>query len=196
MKPRYLPLLVALVLPLAGCVTITVPPAPASPSPSSSPAASATPEPSPTPVLAIPASCADLVPLDVIHTQYSTNFELIDTSAGWGGPVADEFTSRGGIVCVWGIPNSDAGAAVVYLAPLDVSAAAKEASWQAAGYTPCPTAAGVCYSKQEHFDELDATFTTVYEIFADYEIQVEANAVTLDQLLITAKAAMVSTGYV
>lgn len=45
MKPRYVPLLVALVLPLAGCVTINLPAGPESPSPSSSPAASETPEP-------------------------------------------------------------------------------------------------------------------------------------------------------
>lgn len=197
MKLRYLALPAIIALPLTGCITVNLPEPGSSGTPSPSSVASSTPEPSSTPVaLAIPSSCTDLVPLATIREQFWPSFEYIPIDAGWGGPETIEFRNRGGLICLWGIPQSDAGSVSVYVAPLDVPDATKLAGWQSAGYSECPPFLDGCYWEQIFFEEVGATYTTIHVLVGGFEMRVEAVGDSINPLMETARAAATGMGYV
>ncbi|MBX3104654.1 MAG: hypothetical protein KF867_06735 [Cryobacterium sp.] len=166
-----------------------------SPSSASTPSVSATPTAEPI-VLALPADCFGLVPISVIHEQFWPNFEAIPIGPGGFGPEADAFAARGGITCLWGIPQSDAGGVTVFIAPIDATPAAKVSSWQSAGYTECPPFLDACYYEQVYFEEVGGTYTTGHILVEGFEMRIEGSTESLDAILNVARAAATSMGYV
>lgn len=202
MKLRYFSLLALFSLSLSGCVgtpahapASTSPAASGSPSPSSSSSSSPTPEPSSAPVLSIPASCTDLVPLSTVQAQFSPSFVHIPIDAGWGGPEVAEFQSRGGLTCLWGIPQSDAGSVWVLVAPLAGSMPSKLAEWQGMGLSECPPFLDGCYWEQVDY-EGNGIYTTIHVLVGGFEMRIEAMGNSIDPLMVTARAAATSMGYV
>ncbi len=195
MKLRYLSLLALFALPLSGCITINVPEPPVSQSPTPSTTPIASPEPSSAPVLALPASCTDLVPLSLVREQFWPTFEYIPTDSSWGGPEVAEFLGRGGITCLWGIPQSDAGSVWVLIAPLAGPMPSKLAEWQGLGLSECPPFLDGCYWEQVDY-EGNGIYTTIHVLVNGYEMRIEAMGNSIDPLMVTARAAATSMGYV
>lgn len=197
MKIRVLAVSAVLGIVLTGCVQVTVLPG-ASSEPSSSPSSSPSVSPSSTPdalVLVIPGSCDNLVALSVVHAQFATSFEPLPLMVVDGDPVAQDFVARGGLTCAWGIPNSDAGFVSVFVAErATASDADLVGQWQAAGYSECPPFLDACYSEVE-INEI-GQYWTAHVLVEGFEIRVMAASTSLDPLLVMARAAATSMGYV
>ncbi len=190
-------ILAALAIPLSGCAPEPVAPS-TSPSPSPSVSSSPISTPSETPdvsSLIIPDDCDEMVPISVVHDQFSPAFEPIFVTANDGDPAAQDFAARNGLTCLWGIPNSDAGFLTVFVAERDADSDADQvAEWQGAGYTECPPFLDECYYEDE-VDEIGEVWTA--HILVDgFELRVQATAVSLDPLLIVARSAATNMGYV
>lgn len=187
----------ALLLTLTGCVPTPEPPPEGSPGPSvTAPTPSPTVSASPAaPALKLPGSCAELVPLATVHAEFAPSFESIDLLPGWGGPVAQDFASRGGLVCVWGIPNSDAGALNLYVAERATATDEQQVdTWRSAGYSECPPFLDACYYQFESNEV--GEFWTVHVLVEGYEMSIQATAETINPLLVAARAAATTMGYV
>ncbi len=194
MKIRALVVPVALILTLAGC-------APEPVVPSSTPTPSVT-TPSPTPTaspsgskLTLPEDCEILVPINVIHAQFSEQFESIYFAADLGGSSAQSFAARNGLTCLWGIPQSDAGSVTVFAAERATSTDAQQVSkWQTAGYTECPSFLDACYY-EDVTNEIGEMWT-VHALVDGIELQVQATSTSIDPLLVVAREAATNMGYV
>lgn len=195
MKLRYLSLLALIALPLSGCITINVPTPPVSESPTPSDTPVASPGPTGPPVLTLPASCTDLVPLSLVREQFWPSFEYIPVEPGWGGPEVAEYQERGGLVCLWGIPQSDAGSVWVFVAPLYDPMSSKLAEWQAAGLSECPPFLDGCYWEQVDYEEY-GVFSEVHAVVSGFELRVQGMSESIDPLMVVARAAATSMGYV
>lgn len=198
MKIRIFPLIAILVLPLAGCVTINLPDLDdksldKTSEPTEAPVSSS-PEPSAELTLTLPTQCVELVPLSVIQTQFSTSFVSIDIPPTWGGEHAIDFRDRGGTICLWGLPSSDAAGVTVYVAALDDTADAKIAGWRSAGMMECPPFLDGCLWEKEDFPDF-GTFSTMHAILKGYEMEIAGPTVTLDPLLEVGRAVASSMGY-
>lgn len=191
-------ILAALAIPLSGCAPEPVVPSPSvsSPSPSVSSSPSATPSETPeASSLVIPDDCDEMVPISVVHDQFSPDFEPIFITANDGDPAAQDFAARNGLTCLWGIPNSDAGFLTVFVAERDGdSDSVQVAEWQGAGYTECPPFLDECYY-EDQVDEIGEVWTA-HILVEGFELRVQATAVSLDPLLIIARSAATNMGYV
>ncbi|GAA3741940.1 hypothetical protein GCM10022239_16940 [Leifsonia bigeumensis] len=197
-KSRALPtvaFLALLAIPLSGCA-----PEPVVPSTSPSPGVSSSPSPTPSETpdaasLVIPDTCDGLVSLDVVQAQFSSGFDPLPSSLTDSDPVAHDFAARGGLMCVWGIPNSDAGFLSVYVAARGPATDALQVTqWQAAGFSECPPFLDECY--YEHTVDEIGEFWTVHILVEGFELRVQATATSLDPMLNIARAASTSMGYV
>lgn len=194
---RALVLPLALLLSLAGCTPALQEAPTESPSPVvTEPAPAVTEAEVPAaPALSIPNSCIDLVPLATVRAQFSPGFESIGMVPGWGDPEAGDFVNRGGITCLWGIPNSGAAALTVYVAPRATSTDEEQiTAWSAAGYSECPTFLDGCFYEALSFDGVDVRI--IHALVGGFEMRVEAGSAPLDPLLVAARAAATSMGYV
>jgi hypothetical protein len=186
----------ALLLALAGCVPAPAPSPEESPTPSVvSPAPSATASESPAaPALEIPSNCADLVPLATIRAQFASSFEPIAFTPGWISPTTQDFIDRGGLVCLWGIPQSDAGALTAYVAERATATDEQQIdAWQAAGYLECPPFLDACFYESETFEF--GEFWTVHTLVEGFEMNIQAISMSIDPLLVIARAMATSMGY-
>lgn len=186
----------AMVLALAGCAAEPADAPEVSPSPAAStPAPSASPSESVAPALRIPGTCEDLVPLATIHSQFAASFEPIAYSPGVEDPDATSFVARGGLTCLWGIPNSDAGAVTVFAARRSTATDEQQVqSWRSAGYSECPPFLDACFYA-DTTDEI-GEYWTVHALVGGIELRVQATSTSLDPLLVVARAAATSMGYV
>ncbi len=192
MKIRALAVLAALAISLTGCR-----PGPEAPSagPEPSTEASASPSASPALVIAIPGSCEELVPIGVVHEQFAPDFESIPATLVDGGPVAQDFRSRGGLTCVWGIPNSDAGFVSLFVAERATATDAEQVGlWQVEGYPECPPFLDACHYEQvvDDFGE----YWNAFILVEGFELRLQATTSSLDPMLVVARAASTSMGYV
>ncbi|MBB5632301.1 hypothetical protein BKA04_000524 [Cryobacterium mesophilum] len=198
MTIRALIVPLAVVFALAGCVGPVEPSPPpsigagASAEPSASGSASASPGGM---RLTLPGDCSGLVPLDTIHSAFSPQFEPIEIAPGTGDPSAQDFIARDGLVCLWGIPNSDAGSVTVFVAPRATASDEQQVdAWRSAGYSECPPFLDACYYEDVH-DEV-GEYWTVHALVEGFELRVQATSTSLDPLLVVARAAATSMGYV
>ena len=195
MKLRAVVVSLAVVVALAGCAPE------AAPAPSTSPSASVTvpsasPSASPTvKSLTLPEDCSVLVPLTTIHTEFYSGFVPIYLAADLGDDTIQSFASRNGLTCLWGIPNSDAGYVKVFAA---VRATATDdqqiALWSSAGYSECPPFLDACFYEDVK-NEIGEVWT-VHALVEGFELRIEATSVTLDPLLVVARDAATSMGYI
>jgi hypothetical protein len=192
-KFRAVAVPVLLLLVLSGCAPE---PVPASPSPSpSTPAPSIEPSASPTGSrLVLPEDCDELVPLEVIHEQFSPAFEPIFLIADSGDADAQSFAARNGITCLWGIPNSDAGFVTVYAAVRGTDTDEQQVTaWRDAGFAECPPFLDACYF-EDVADEIGEVWTA-HVLVEGYELRVQATSNSLGPLLVVAREASTNMGY-
>lgn len=180
---------------LAGCSPSE--PAGPSPEPSSSPTAAPTSSPSPTAgpaAVSIPDSCGELVPIEWIHAQYGNDFEEIPITSGMGSADVEDFRSRGGLACMWGLPASEFGV-TIFVAPRATSSDAEQvAEWEAAGYTLGPDFLDATY--YQHAVDDFGDHMTVWTLVEGFELKAQAGISTVDPLLIILREATENMGYV
>ena len=168
-----------------------------SPAPSVSPTVAPTVSPSPTPEpegLTIPDTCGELVPIEWVHAQYGSDFEEIPITGGMGSGDVEEYRSRGGLACMWGLPASEFGV-TVFVAPRATSSDAEQvAEWEAAGYTLGPDFLDATYF--EHTVDDFGDHMTVWTLVEGFELKAQAGAPTPDPLLIILREATENMGYV
>ena len=197
MRVRALIIPALVVAMLAGCTPQTPAPS-ASPSTSPSPGSSAqTPSTAPTAAptqaaVALPGSCDALVPLAVVQREFSPRFETIVIDASYGDPVAQDFMARGGITCLWGIPQSGAGYTMYAAERATSTDAAQVAQWTAAGFTQC-SEFDACYYELASSEEGD--FYTLHALVGGFELRAFSSAGGPDALMGVAIAAATSMGY-
>lgn len=180
---------------LAGCT----PSEPAEPSPE--PTASSTSEPTTSPsataepvAVSIPDTCGELVPIEWIHAQYGSDFEEIPITSGMGSEDVEEFRSRGGLACMWGLPASEFGV-TIFVAPRATSSDAEQvAQWEAAGYTLGPDFLDATY--YEHIVDDFGDHMTVWTLVEGFELKAQAGIPEVDPLLIILREATENMGYV
>ncbi len=194
MKIPALAVLAVVGVALTGCVQVTVLPG-ASTGPSSSPSSSPSDSPSPTPdPLVIPATCDALVPLSVVQAQFTAAFVTLPITLTDGDPVAQDFLARGGLVCAWGIPNSGGWVSLYVAERATATDADLVGQWQAAGYTECLPFLDACYSEEESTEV--GQLWSAHVLVDGFEMRAMTSAGSLDQLLVMARAAATSMGYV
>ena len=195
MKVRSLVIPAVLIALLAGCTPQT--PAP-SQNPTSSPSAS-TPAPAPTSAaptqspVALVDSCDSLVALDVVQREFSPHFVSIPIGAEYGDPVAQAFLNDGGLICLWGIPQSGAGFTMYVAEGIAGSDSEQASAWAAAGYTQCAEF-DVCYYESETNEE--GSFWTLHALAGGFELRVFAQSGSLDPLMAVAHEAATNMGYI
>lgn len=161
---------------------------PSAEQPSSSPSA---PEHEAT--VSLPGECETLVPLSIVHSDFSDNFESIAMDAASGDPVAQSFRDRNGLTCLWGIPNSDAGV-TLFVGERATSTDAEQVSqWSAAGYAECSAFLDACFH-ESGVDEVGA-WQLLHALVDGYEIRVHGSSATLDPLLSLARTAATNMGH-
>ena len=190
MRGAWVTLAVAGVM-LVGCTGASEPDESTSPSPTDS--AEPTSTPSSTPLeLAIPASCDELVELEVVQEQYGPDYVAIDIDPAH--PVAVEYQGRGGLACQWGIPNSDAGVTLGVAPRATATAADQVAAWESEGYVKGPDFLDETWVLSE--DTVLGPLITAGVLVEGYELQVTANGTSVDPLLALARNATDNMGYV
>ena len=177
---------------LAGCGT---PQAPTS-TPTggaSEPTPGTTPTPSPSVnTVALPSECDSLVRTSVVREQFGENFELIALPSP-SSPDAQVFADRGGLTCLWGIPQSEASITVFAAQRATGTDEEQVKLWQAAGYSECPPFLDACFVDVVN-NEL-GEYRTVHVLVAGFELQVQAGTDGIDPLLIIAREAANNMGY-
>lgn len=193
MKIRVLILPVVLMVALAGCAPEAA--APVNPSPSASQQSpSAMPSDSPTVApVAIPGDCETLVPLVVVHREFSSQFDPVAYVAHPEDLIGQSFADRNGLNCIWDIPRSE-GFATVFVAEREtVSDAAQIAAWRGAGFTECTSVLDACFSEEE--ETMVGTMQTVYALAGGFELRATTSAGSRDSLLALATEAATNMGY-
>ncbi len=195
MKLHAIVIPAVLIFALAGCAPEpgASPPLAPSASPTATPSPTSTPSPSGT-SLVLPFGCDELVPTDVIHTQFSSSFESIYFAADLGDDAAQSFASRLGLTCLWGIPQSDAGFVKVFAAERDTDTDEQQvAIWRSAGYTDCSPFLDACYV--EDVLEEGGEVWTVHALVGGFELRVFATSTSIEPLLATAREAAKNMGH-
>lgn len=180
----------ALALTLVACSPEDEP----APSPEPQPTATETPSPSPSeePIeLTIPRTCEELVDIDVVQAQFGSDFVAIEIDPMH--PLGAEYRTRGGIACVWGIPQSDAGVFLA-VARADVSNEEQVAEWQAEGYTQGPDFLDETWVLNE--DTELGPQVTVGVLVEGFELSASTSGTGPDSLLVLVRNATENMGYV
>ncbi len=178
---------------LTGCV-----PSDDSGSPVKSEAPSASPSESPTAspttkALVLPESCKDLVSTSWIKANFGDAVEPIPFDPSSGGPVSQDFVSRGGIVCFWGIPQSDGGFTLSIAERATANDAAQISTWAAEGFLLGPDFLDACWYQRGATEVGD--HISVYVLVDGYEIQTSGFGTELDPYLSLIRQATDSMGY-
>lgn len=184
----------ALSIGLAGCTPAAEP----EPSESASASASAPPSPSASPspsvaALVLPGTCEELVALAQVRAIFGDALEAIDYGPGGGGPDAIEFNARGGLVCFWGIPQTEAGISLMIAERETATDAEQIAAWQAAGYQLGPDFLDALYYEVGPTEVGD--FVQSYSLVSGYEIRAGGYGTDLDPYLSLVRHATDSMGY-
>lgn len=179
---------------LTGCGGGAPEPAPSS-SPVDEPSSTPSEAPSEGPrVLTIPGSCDELVSIDDIHSIFGPAFVPIPYERGTGDPELDAFVDRGGISCIWGIPDSDAGAFALSAAPRATADDATQiAAWVAEGLSECPAFLDACF--YEGIEDQVGTYHRAHVLVEGFELRAFATTTALDPLLQGIRAATDSMGH-
>ncbi len=194
MKFRAAVVPLAVVLAISGCVPQADEPArspsPAAPTPSESvsesPAALE---------LRLPGSCDALVPLATIRAQFEVSFEPIALHSLSEYEGAQDFAARGGITCLWGIPNSDGGTVTAFAAARATDTDEQQVdAWRSAGLSECPPFLDACFFEQVVFEE--GEYWTAHVLVKGIELWIQGSSRSLDPLLVVARAVATSMGYV
>lgn len=194
MKSRMALLSLAVVVALTGCGGAPTPAA----DPASTPAPSVPSSPptvAPTaagPVVALPADCASLVRTSAVQDLLGVEFVPIVLPTPYS-PDAQVFADRGGLVCMWGIPQSDASITVFAAPRATASDAEQENLWRTAGYSECPPFLDVCLL--EVVPEDMGGYSSLHVLVAGFELEVAASVEEIDTLLILAREASNNMGY-
>lgn len=194
MKFRTILIPAALIFLLAGCGGAPTPGTDPSASPIlDPPASSPTPEPSPSvAAVSLPADCASLVRTSVIQAEFGPSFVPIVLPSP-GSLEAQSFQDRGGLTCLWGIPQSGAAMTVFAASRATATDAEQENAWRAAGYSECPPFLDACF-----FDVIDSEmgeYSTVHVLVAGFELEISGATEGIDPLLIIAREASNNMGY-
>jgi hypothetical protein len=192
MRAAWVTLAVAGVM-LVGCAGPSEPDETTSPSPTDSAEPTSTPSATPS-ELAIPASCDELVDLEVVQEQYGADYVAIDIDPAH--PTAVEFQGRGGVglACQWGIPNSDAGVTLGVAPRATASDAEQVAMWESEGYAEGPDFLDETWVLSE--ETVLGPMVTAGVLVEGYELHVTANGTSVDPLLVLARNATDNMGYV
>ncbi|MCC7127438.1 MAG: hypothetical protein IT192_01295 [Microbacteriaceae bacterium] len=183
-----------LILALAGCTPAAPPTGPAaSPSGDSSPSASADPSPSPA-ALQLPASCDALVPLATIREQLGSAFVAQPLDLSTADPEATDFAERGGLTCLWVIPNSGGGVMVFVAERAAPSDEYLTNQWTDLGMSECPPFLDACYWQDDSGET--GGYYTVRTLVEGFEMRISGSAGSIDPLMVIARAAATSLGYV
>lgn len=196
MRPvRRLAVILMAALALTGCgpagETPGASPEPTDPGPSTSASPSGAPGGS---GLVLPETCDELVPITWIRTAFGDAFESIPYDASGGDPTAADFAARGGLACLWGIPNSDAGVTLFVAERATPTDEAQVAEWQAAGYQLGPDFLDACWFEQVSSEI--GEMVTVHALVEGYELRAQGLGVHIDPYLSLIRQATDSMGYV
>ncbi len=193
MRSRLALIPLALVLALAGC-TPAAPPAdpPAGPG-DSSPSKPADPSTDPA-ALKLPTSCDALVPLATIREQLGDAFVAQALDLSTADPEATDFAERGGLTCLWVIPNSGAGLMVFVAERAAPSDEFLTNQWTDLGMTECPPFLDACYWQDDSGET--GGYYTVRTLVEGFEMRISGSADGIDPLMVIARAAATSLGYV
>ena len=196
MRPvRRCVVILSAVLALSGCgpagETPGTSPQPADPGPSTSASPSETPD---TPALVLPETCDSLVPIAWIRSAFGGSFQNIPYDASSGDPTAADFAARGGLACLWGIPNSDAGVTLFVAERATPTDETQVAEWEAAGYQLGPDFLDACWFEQVSSEI--GEMVTVHALVEGYELRAQGPGVEIDPYLSLIRQATDSMGYV
>ena len=193
-RSAFIPALLALTL--TGCGTVQAPtPSPVPSSSASTPTSSAAPAASPAAnALVLPGDCVSLVPTSVVQGEFGTNWVPISYTPQAEDVVGRDFAARGGLVCLWGIPNSGAGMTVLVAERATATDQEQVAEWASAGLTECSPFLDACFSR---------VFETEVDMMAElrvlvegFEIRIQGSSSTIDPLRVLAREAATNMGYV
>ena len=181
-------------LALAGCAPAGETPGASAPAVDPGPSTSVSPSETPgTSELVLPETCDGLVPIAWIRTAFGGSFESIPYDASSGDPTAADFAARGGLACVWGIPNSDAGITLFVAERATPTDEAQVAEWQAAGYQLGPDFLDACWLEQVSSEI--GEMVTVHALARGYELRAQGLGEQVDPYLSHIRQATDSMGY-
>lgn len=192
MKIRALILPVVLTVALAGCVPTAPTPSPTAGESGGSPSATPSESPAVAPV-ALPGDCGTLVPLALVHSEFSADFNPVAYTAHPEDLVGQSFADREGLNCVWSIPSSE-GFVSVFVAERETASDAEQvALWSSAGFSECTSTLDACFSQEE--ETMVSIMHTVYALAGGFELRAVTSAGSVDQLLVLATEAATNMGY-
>lgn len=183
-------------LALSACATGPEPPSSPAPGPSSSDPAQA---PAQTAVpavddLVLPGDCASLVPAAVIQREFGARWVAISYTPHAEDVVSQDFAARGGLVCLWGIPNSGAGVTVHVAERATATDLEQVGVWASEGLTDCSPFLDACFAD---VSETMVGMTARLHVLVDgFEIRVQGSASSIDPLRVFAREAADNMGYV
>lgn len=196
MKIRTLVIPVVLLVALAGCTSNSVgQPNPSVSSSSTAPAPSSEPTAGPTTAaVALPASCEALVSTATIQREFSPSFNPTPYVAHPENTLGQEFTDRGGLICLWSIPQSE-GFVAIYVAERATATDADQiAAWRGAGFADCSPLVDACFFEEE--ETMVGMMSTVYTLAGGFELRLRTSAGSLSPLRAVVQEAATNMGYV
>lgn len=181
---------------LSACVTAPGPssspaPGPSSSNPAQSPAPTATPA---VDDLVLPGDCASLVPVAVIQREFGPRWVAISYTPHAEDVVSQDFAARGGLVCLWGIPNSGAGVTVHVAERATATDLEQVGVWASEGLTDCSPFLDACFSQVS--ETMVGMMARLHVLVEGFEIRVQGSASSIDPLRVFAREAADNMGYV
>lgn len=143
--------------------------------------------------LVLPDNCSELVPIEWFQTELDSSFQEIPHDPSGGDPIAAEFTARGGLACLWGIPQSDAGVWLVVAERAAASDAELVDEWRSAGLQECPPFLDACWFDAE--ETMLGDYVTVHALVEGYELRAEGFGDQPDPYMSLMRQATDSMGY-
>lgn len=196
MKIRALTIPAVFLLTLVGCTpTSEAQPVPSASSNSDAaiPSGEPTPAPTTTPV-SLPATCEALVSTATIQREFSPQFDPTPYVAHPENALGQEFTDRGGLICIWSMPRSEAFVAIYIAERAAASDADQIAAWSSAGFADCSPFLDACFVEDD--ETMVGMKSTVYALAGGFELRISTSAGGLDQLRAVAHEAAANMGYV
>lgn len=158
----------------------------------SSPSATPTPDATVAPVT-LPGDCESLVPLAVVHAEFSADFNPVAYTAHPEDLVGQSFADRNGLNCIWAIPRSEGFVSVRAAERETVSDDAQITAWSGAGFTECTSSLDGCFSSEE--ETMVSIVHTVYALAGGFELRATTSAGSANQLLVVVTEAATNMGY-
>lgn len=143
--------------------------------------------------LVLPGDCASLVPTAVIQNEFGPNWVAINYAPHAEDFAGQDFVARGGLVCLWGIPNSGAGVTVYVAERATATDLEQVTEWVSEGLMDCSPFLDACFSKITE-TEVD-TMVEVHVLVEGFEMRIQGSASSIDPLLVFAQEAATNMGY-